>query len=84
MYWGFFFRLLGGSFLAPILFSFMLAPLYGLVALTARNGGAKPSPASYLMLGLVFVGQLYFWAGWAAYCAALAVIRTSDPAVTYA
>jgi hypothetical protein len=83
MFWGFVFRLLVGAVLAPIAFAFMLMPFIGLMALTARGGRSKLSPVAYPVLALALLAQLYFWGMWAAYCAALALVRASHEVVTH-
>ncbi|MGH2524665.1 MAG: hypothetical protein ACRDH2_19330 [Anaerolineales bacterium] len=82
MFWGFFFRLLVGSVLAPIAFGFMLMPIIGLMALTVRGSRPKLSPVAYLVFALALLAQLYFWGMWAAYCAALAIVGASNPDVS--
>ncbi len=82
MFWGFVLRLLVGAFLAPIVFSFMVVPLLGLLSLTVRKDASKLSPIGYPIFALLFLAQFYFWGMWAAYCAALAVFRAPD--VTHA
>jgi len=82
MFWGFLLRLLIGDFLVPIVFSFMIVPLLGLLALTNR-GKPNLSLLGYPVLALLLLAQLYFWGMWAAYCAALAVVRASHPDVTH-
>lgn len=83
MFWGFFFRLLVGSVLAPFAFAFMLMPFIGIMALTVRRGTSKLSPLAYPAFTVALLAQLYFWGMWAAYCAALAVVRASHPDVTH-
>jgi hypothetical protein len=83
MFWGFFFRLLVGSVLAPIAFAFMLMPFIGLMAVTVRGGKPKLSPFAYPVFALALLAQLYFWGMWAAYCAALAIVRASHPDVAH-
>lgn len=83
MFWGFVLRLLVGSFLAPILFSFLLVPLLGLLALTVRRGKPKLSLIGYPVLAMLVLAQVYFWGMWAAYCAFLAMVRASNPDVTH-
>jgi hypothetical protein len=83
MFWGFIFRLLVGSFLAPIAFAFMLTPFMGLMALTARGSRPRLSSVAYPVLAISFLAQTYFWGMWAAYCAALTIVRVSHPSVTH-
>ena len=82
-FWGFVFRLAVGSVAAPIVFSFMVVPLFGLLALTVRRSDSKLTPLAYPVLALLFISQLYLWGMWASYCAGLAVVRASDPEVTH-
>lgn len=84
MFWGFVLRLVVGALVAPIVFSFMLMPLFGLLALTVRRDNSKPTPLGYPVLALLLAFQLYFWGMWASYCAGLAVFRSSHPDVTHA
>jgi hypothetical protein len=81
-FWGFFFRLLVGSIILPVVFSFLVAPLFGLLYLTMKKEETKMTVLSYPVLGLLFVAQLYFWGLWAAYCSSLVAIYSSSSEVT--
>ena len=83
MFWEFFFRLLVGSVVAPFAFAFVLMLFMGLMAVAVRGGGPRLSPFAYPVFALAVLAQLYFWGMWAAYCAALALVRASHPDVTH-
>jgi hypothetical protein len=51
-------------------FSFVVVPLAGLMAITVRKG--KPTLFTYPVMGLVLLAQAYFWGFWGALCATLA------------
>lgn len=82
MYWSLILWLLGGSFVADILFSYMFGALLMVMAALQRRAG-ESRPVSFIALTVAVIAQVYFWAGWAAYCATLVVVRALDPAVTY-
>jgi hypothetical protein len=74
---GFMVVLLIASTLAPLVFSFVVVPLFGLAAITMR--GTRPSLFTYPVLALLVAVQAYFWGGWAAYCSWLAGGYAASP-----
>ena len=80
MYWEFLFSLFVGAFVAPMLFSFMIMPfLMGFGALARRDRAPLPG---HVVMGTAVVAQLYFWVGWAAFCAVITVLTTSDTSIS--
>jgi hypothetical protein len=81
-FWGLFIRLIIGSVLAPIIFSFVIVPLFGLLYLTMKENRTRMSIASYPVIGILFIVQLYFWGLWAAFCSSEVVVYTSPSDVS--
>src|SRR2546426_1114024 len=78
-FWSYLFKLFIGSMLTPIIFSFLMLPLYYLQYLTLKKENAKLTILIYPLLAVSVVGQIYFWGLWAAYCSAITASYASSP-----
>jgi hypothetical protein len=76
MFWGFVVRLFVGDLVVVFAFSLMIVILLRILQPTATRGEWKAFPADYPRLALLLFAQLCFWGMWAAYCAALAWVRS--------
>ena len=80
--WDLIWRLVVASFLVLVLFFFVVTPVIAVLALGVTSRGRKLTFLAYPSAVLMFLVQMYFWVGWAAYCSALTVVLASDPTVS--
>ena len=80
MFWGLILKLLIGSVVAPVVFSFILMPFFGLTYLITKK---NKKILNYLASGLLFIVQAYYWGMWAAYCSNLALSYSEQPEINY-
>ena len=76
MFWGFVLRLFIGDLVAVFAFSLMIVIFLRILQPTATKSEWKALPDDYPRLGLLLFAQLCYWGMWAAFCAALAWVRS--------
>jgi len=84
MFWKFLLKLILANILVYVVFAVLLMTLTGPVLLASKatkNDSAKTG-MGYVLILLLVAFQIYFWAGWAAFCALLARRYTDHASVS--
>lgn len=84
MFWRFLLKLILANVLVFVVFAVLFTALAGPLVLatkTAKNESAK-SGMSFVVILLLAAFQIYFWAGWSAFCALLAHRYTDHASVS--
>lgn len=90
MFWRFFIGLFIASIIAPLVFALLVMPLLGAAMLIFRkqvpegseDAPVRTSPIAYPFIGLIFLGYVYVFCGWAAYVAVRTTFYASHPDVS--